>query len=136
MNAAVEKVAFSRRLTSAITRFAPSGRLGASWLAREFNQRYQGRPISVHAARKWLLGETIPSHDKLLTLAGWLRVSSEWLLYGEGEMLALSTLQQKRAHYTVDDADMLREFSALNSEHRRIVREMVMVLAKIEGRSE
>lgn len=130
----IERAAFSRRLKSALARFDPPGRTGAAWLAREFNQRYAGKPISIHAARKWLLGESIPAHDKLLALAGWLRVSSEWLLYGAGEMLALSAVQQDAAHYAVVDVDLLREVNALNQEHRSIVREMVAVLARIEGR--
>lgn len=136
MIAGIEKEAFSRRLASAIARFAPAGRTGASWLAREFNQRYAGRPVSVYAARKWLMGEAIPAHDKLLTLAGWLRVSSAWLLYGEGDMQSISVVQQNPAHYAVADMELLREFNSLNSEHRRIVKEMVMLLARIEGRGE
>lgn len=134
MSIVIEKAAFSRRLKAALARFDPPGRTGVAWLAREFNQRYGGKPISIHAARKWLLGESIPSHDKLLTLAGWLRVSAEWLLYGAGEMTATSAVQQNVAHYAVVDVDLLREVNSLNQEHRRIVREMVAVLARIEGR--
>jgi transcriptional regulator with XRE-family HTH domain len=134
MSAVIEKAAFSRRLKTALARLQPPGRTGVAWLAREFNQRYGGKAISVHAARKWLLGESIPSHDKLLTLAGWLRVSAEWLLYGEGEMAGVSAVQQNPAHYAVVDMDFFREFNALNREHRDIVREMVAVLARLEGR--
>lgn len=134
MSIVIEKVAFSRRLKSALARFDPPGRTGVTWFAREFNQRYAGNPISVHAARKWLLGESIPAHDKLLTLAGWLRVSAEWLLYGEGGMRTVSAVQQNPAHYAVVDMELMREVAALNQEHRRIIREMVAVLAGIEGR--
>lgn len=136
MSAVIEKTAFSRRLKAALARLDPPGRTGVAWLAREFNQRYDGRPISIHAARKWMMGESIPAHDKVLTLAGWLRVSSEWLLYGEGEMQAVSAVQQNPARYAVVDMELVREISALNQEHRRIVREMVTVLARLEGRGE
>lgn len=134
MSVDIERAAFSRRLKSALARFDPPGRTGAAWLAREFNQRYGGKPVSVHAARKWLLGESIPLHDKLLTLAGWLRVSAEWLLYGAGKMDKSSALQEDPAHYSVVDMELVREFNALNQEHRRIVREMMGVLASVEGR--
>lgn len=134
MSVAIERTAFSRRLKSALARFEPPGRTGAAWLAREFNQRYGGKPISIHAARKWLMGESIPTHDKLLTLAGWLRVSAEWLVYGAGDMSKASAIQQDPAHYAVVDVELLREFNALNQEHRRIVREMVAMLTRIEGR--
>jgi hypothetical protein len=131
----IEREAFCKRLKTAIARFDPQGRTGAAWLAREFNQRYAGRPVSVHAARKWLMGDAIPGHDKLLVLAGWLRVSAEWLLYGAGEMGRLSAVQQDLARYAVVDADLLREISALNQEHRQIVREIVAMLARMEGRA-
>jgi len=133
MSVVIERIAFSRRLAAALARFDPPGRTGVAWLTREFNQRYAGKPISVHAARKWLMGESIPSHDKLLTLAGWLRVSSEWLLFGEGEMQTVTAVQQNLAHYAAVDMELFREVSALNQEHRRIIREMVAVLARIEG---
>jgi transcriptional regulator with XRE-family HTH domain len=51
-------------------------------LAREFNIRYGGKPITVHAARKWLVGAAIPTQEKLRALAQWLGVSAEWLRYG------------------------------------------------------
>lgn len=130
----IERAAFCQRLKAAIDRFDPPGRTGAAWLAREFNQRYAGTPISVHAARKWLMGEAIPNHDKLLTLAGWLRVSAEWLLYGAGDMTKVSAVQQDPARYNVIDVDLVREINALNQEHRQIVREMVTMLTRLEGR--
>lgn len=132
----IERAAFCQRLKTAIARFDPEGRTGAAWLTREFNQRYGGKPISVHAARKWLMGESIPNHDKLLTLSGWLRVSAEWLLYGVGAMTKVSAVQQDPAHYAVIDVDLVREIGALNQEHRQIIREMVAVLTRIEGRRE
>jgi hypothetical protein len=51
-------------------------------LAREFNLRYDGSPVTVHAARKWLLGAAIPTQGKLRALAQWLGVSAEWLRFG------------------------------------------------------
>lgn len=33
-------------------------------LEREFNQRYWGKAMTLHGVRRWLLGETMPSHDK------------------------------------------------------------------------
>src|SRR3569833_1795615 len=58
-------------------------------LAREFNIRFPGRPITVHAARKWLMGEAIPTQEKLRTLAQWLGVPAEWLRFGGTETHAL-----------------------------------------------
>ncbi|QDX82732.1 hypothetical protein B9N43_16710 [Denitratisoma sp. DHT3] len=118
----------------ALDRLDPPGRTGVAWLTREFNQRYGGKPISTHAARKWLLGESIPTHDKLLTLASWLKVSSEWLLYGEGSMQTVTVVQQKQAVYGTDEIPLLQAIRSLNREHRHIVQELVATLVRLEGR--
>ena len=43
-------------------------------LEREFNTRYWGKPMTLHGVRRWLRGETLPTHEKLLVLAEWLGV--------------------------------------------------------------
>lgn len=53
-------------------------------LARHFNVLYFGKPITVHAARKWLVGEAIPTQEKLTVLASWLGASPEYLRFGTG----------------------------------------------------
>jgi transcriptional regulator with XRE-family HTH domain len=124
---------FADRLKTALARFNPPGRTGVAWIAREFNQRYDGKPISVNAARKWLNGEAIPTHDKLMTLACWLRVSPEWLLFGAGETGTATVVRQDAAAYRLD-AELCRDIAALNSEHKHIVRELLTVLLRLEGR--
>lgn len=132
MDVFTERAAFARRLKAALARFDPPGRTGVAWLAREFNQRYEGKPISVHAARKWLIGDAIPTHDKLVTLARWLRVSPEWLLFGDGERTA-KAVRQNAAAYGNADTDLCRDIGSLNAEHKLIVRELVTVLLRLEG---
>lgn len=128
MDVHAERAAFSRRLKSALERFDPPGRTGVAWLAREFNQRYGGRAISVHAARKWLMGDAIPTHDKLVTLARWLKVSPEWLLFGEAK-----TARQDAASYDTADGDLCREIQTLSVAHRRVVADLVAALLRLES---
>lgn len=52
-------------------------------LARAFNLRFPMQKISVHGARRWLVGETIPQQARLECLAKWLEVAPSWLRYGE-----------------------------------------------------
>ncbi len=52
-------------------------------LARAFNLRFPLHKISVHGARRWLVGETIPQQVRLECLARWLEVAPSWLRYGE-----------------------------------------------------
>ena len=50
---------------------------------REYNIRSDQPPITSHAARKWLMGEAIPTQDRIKRLADWLNVSPSWLSFGE-----------------------------------------------------
>src|SRR5438067_3886583 len=81
MNSTNERESFSERLQLALknAHYSPDS---PTQLAREFNIRFAGRPITVHAARKWLVGEAIPTQEKLRTLAQWLGVPAEWLRFG------------------------------------------------------
>ncbi len=76
-----EKAAFSRRLELALRRSAEPVS-GATELALRFNLRHRGNAISPQTAHKWLSGRSIPTSDKLRTLAEWLNVSQHWLHYG------------------------------------------------------
>ena len=42
---------------------------------------FAGPPITVHAARKWLVGDAIPTQDKMRALAQWLAVPADWLRF-------------------------------------------------------
>lgn len=77
-----ERLEFSERLRETLRKanYAPDS---PTQLAREFNLRHQNRPITIHAARKWLIGEAIPTQEKLRLLSDWLGVSAEWLRFGE-----------------------------------------------------
>lgn len=77
-----EKTAFSQRLKQQLAkRDWPVN--SPTWLAREFNQRYTGKAVSVQGASNWLGGVAIPSQEKLRVLATWLDVPVQWLRYGE-----------------------------------------------------
>lgn len=102
---------------------------GATDLAREFNRRYPGTPVTPHATRKWLLGESIPAQARLRVLARWLGVSAEWLRFGEG---AMSVTASDEPQPEVD-FQLAREIAALSAPHREVVREMVRVLRRAEG---
>ena len=75
-----EKSAFAKRLQDQIAR---KNIKGGTQLARQFNLLHRGEaPVSPQTAHKWLTGRTIPTSDKLQTLADWLGVGVHWLHYG------------------------------------------------------
>jgi transcriptional regulator with XRE-family HTH domain len=124
-----ERAAFSQRLALAL---GQAGMLPctSARLATEFNRVHSGSPITLHAARKWLIGESIPTQEKLKVLAAWLGVSAVWLRYGE----ELETTTPKKSH-RVDEKtqrDLSEKVSRLNRHHRQVVMGMVDFLLKLQ----
>jgi len=98
-------------------------------LAREFNIRYPGPPITVHAARKWLVGEAIPTQDKMRTLADWLMVPIDWLRFG-GEA-GHHEVPNPAANASSLDIKLIADMQLLDEHHKQIVREVVRILIRI-----
>ncbi len=129
MRATLEREAFSQRLREALLRAGDDG-ASPTRLAREFNRRYPGRPITLHAARKWLQAEAIPAQDKVRVLAEWLGVSAEWLRFGEG---GKSVLAVREPTVPSVDFDLAREVAALSQAHQGVVRALVKALRNSES---
>ncbi|MBI2960037.1 MAG: hypothetical protein HYY28_06970 [Betaproteobacteria bacterium] len=107
-------------------------------VAREFNLRYHGDPVTAPAIRKWLLGEALPSQDKIRVLAQWLEVTPQWLRFGESdrrEEKAHPLAKQDLASYAaVDPLWVTKKLELLNEPHKRIVLEVVRALLRLEGK--
>ncbi len=131
-----EQEAFGKRLTRLLNE-AGVGIASPTHVAREFNRRYSGKPVTVQAVRKWIEGEAIPAGDKIRTLATWLRASPHWLHYGENETTGLARkVEEERATYgegTFDDA-LAEDFRLLSPNHKMMVREIVRALLRAEKR--
>jgi len=100
-------------------------------LEREFNLRYWGKPMTLHGVRRWLRGESIPAHDKILTLAEWLRVPPQDLHFG---VEVVKRVKQQRARWDegigYQERDIFEAFLALPVPQRKIVREVIQTFAK------
>ena len=81
--AELERTQFSERLAAALV--ARGMLVSATVLQRAFNAQNPLLAISVDAARKWLMGESIPAQARLRGLAAVLAVSPTWLRFGEDE---------------------------------------------------
>jgi len=100
-------------------------------LEREFNQRYWGKSVSVQAVRRWLLGDAIPTQDRLQVLAEWLNVDPHWLRFGE--KLSGSVQQQRKrwdTKMTPQERQAMEVFLSLSPDKRKIVGEIIHALAK------
>ncbi|WP_017879720.1 transcriptional regulator [Janthinobacterium sp. CG3] len=79
-SAIAERARFQKRLLQAL-RDADYTRSPTA-LAARFNAKFPDVQITANAARKWLLGESIPRQEKLRILADILDVTSDWLRFG------------------------------------------------------
>lgn len=132
MNSSTERESFSERLQQALknAHYSPDS---PTRLAREFNIRFEGRPITVHAARKWIVGEAIPTQEKLRTLANWLGVPAEWLRFGGSEIGAPSSdpSQAPAARFESADVKLVADLQRLDDQHRQIAREFIRMLVRL-----
>ncbi len=126
------KIEFSQRLLAALDRAGVPAK--PTVIEREFNQRYWGKPITLHAARLWLRGETMPTHDRLLCLAEWLGVEPAVLRYGDE---VPGKVREKRKRWDegigYQEREIFELFLKLPVPQRKVAREVIMALAKGEG---
>lgn len=134
--ASEEKLAFSARLVQSLTAAGMSVR--PAHFVREYNLR-SGNAITVFAARKWLLGESIPTQDRLRILSTWLNVQAQWLRYGEGhppalpdESESINPLFDSLFDSLFDYQLLVKDMKMLRPHSRRVVQGLVAVLLKNE----
>ena len=120
-----ERLHFRDRLISALRKANVPVR--ASTVANEFNLRADGATVTTHAVRKWLAGDAIPTHERLLILAGWLGVHAVWLLYGDAENTEFLQ-EQNRPSLATAELMLVRDFNRLSSTGQQILREILDVL--------
>ena len=122
-----EKTLFAKRLVLAMQSKGYEAK--ASILEREFNLNYSGKPMTLHGVRKWLIGEAIPSGDKLLTLAKWLEIPPEELILNKNIQVAI---QQRDTRWKQElgykDKEVFEAYTQLSSPHKKIIRDMIIAL--------
>ena len=96
-------------------------------LANLFNPKFVGGSITPHTARNWLLGNSLPTHDKLMHLAKLLDTSAEYLRYGrhKEKTFVISESDGSETELTSTQQQFLRRYLKLTKVQQRIVNEMV-----------
>lgn len=125
MTSTDERHQFSERLQQAL-RSAEYSPDSPTQLAREFNARFTGQPVTVHAARKWLMGESIPTQEKLRSLAKWLNVTAEWLRFGT------ASANNTNTSLNSSDAKIITSLRQLDEENRQLVFEFIRLLVRMD----
>jgi transcriptional regulator with XRE-family HTH domain len=126
------KFEFAKRLQAALENAGIPVRPAV--IEREFNQRYWGKPVTLHAVRYWLRGESIPTHDKLLCLAEWLGVEPAVLRYGDEVPKAVRARRKTWDEgIGYQEKEIFELFLKLPVPQRKVAREVIVALARSEG---
>ena len=86
------------------------------------------------------MAESIPTQDKLRTLAQWLEVPAEWLRFGdalpadrkEGQAPIDDRLEPMLAAMNHEDLKLVEALRQLKANDRRLVRDMVQLFLKTQ----
>ena len=122
------KLEFAQRLRASMQ--AAGYEPKPSVLEREFNLRYWGRSMSLHGVRRWLLGETLPSAEKVGVLAEWLGVLPQDLLYGVEMVQRVKSKKERWESVGYQERDIFEAFLNLDPPQRKVVREVILAFAK------
>ena len=123
------KLEFAQRLRDAMVAAGLEARPGV--LLTVFNTHYWGRSVSFQAVSRWLKGEAIPEQDKLLVLAGVLKIEPEVLRFGEGIRKALQERKQRwEEGVGYQERETFDTFLKLPAPQRKIIREVILAFAK------
>lgn len=124
-----EKTLFAQRLIAAMQ--AQGYKPEPAVLEREFNLRHYGKSMTLHGVRKWLIGTSTPSTDKIMTLAKWLKIPPEELTFGTEIKLQIQEKNQRwQQEIGYSEREVFEAFIALPTPQKKIVREVIMAFAK------
>ncbi len=122
----LERTQFSKRVQAAlVARGMPAS---ATELQRAFNARNPKLAVSVHAARKWLMGEAIPTQARLRELAAVLAVPPTWLRFGEAVAVKASKPLSAQEHM------LIQNFRSLPAAQQTHLLALVQSVSDLRGK--
>lgn len=126
-----QRMEFSIRLKRAIVTAGYEPK--PTTFARAFNIHANGASVTIHGARKWLIGEAYPTQERLLVLARWLGVTPEWLRYGMATSNS-STATSEAYRVLPKEISMLNDFRHLDEKSQAVIRDLISSLLKHRAR--
>lgn len=128
-----ERENFSKRLKDSLS--AAGVPLKPADFITAFNARADGAAVSVYAARKWLNGEAIPTHEKVVILSIWLGVNAAWLRFGDADFRNYVEEVVPESSISSPSLALLNDILSLPKSDRQTIREIVDVFLRKSGRS-
>jgi hypothetical protein len=122
---------FATRLEDALK--AKAIRKSPTVLANMFNDEYDGRSVTPHTARNWMLGKSLPTQDKLVLLAKILGTSSEHLRYGRHseKTLVISNQDGTETELTISQQQFVKNYLTLSIHKQKLVSDLVFELTEV-----
>ena len=122
-NTSVETQKFAARLKLAL---ATKGyKNSPTFVLKIFNEAFQGKDITPHTVRNWLLGNCLPIHDNLACLANLLDTSSEELRFGRSFE---KTFVFGGEDLSAVDQNFLKSYLGLSIKQQRLIRELTAAI--------
>ena len=122
---------FATRLEQALK--AKAIRRSPTVLANLFNSEFDGRSVTPHTARNWLLGKSIPTQEKLVLLARMLGTSSEQLRYGRNseKTLMISNQDGTETELSISQQQFVKDYLQLSISKQKLLSDLVVELAEV-----
>ena len=116
---------FAARLEQAMA--AKSIKLRPTVLGNLFNSAFDGRAVTPHTARNWMLGKSMPTQEKMVVLAELLDTSAEQLRYGRysEKTLMISNADGSETELTGSQQQLVRKYIKLSASQQRLVNDLV-----------
>ena len=116
---------FAARLEQAMA--AKSIKLSPTVLGNLFNSVFDGRAVTPHTARNWMLGKSMPTQEKMVVLAELLDTSAEQLRYGRysEKTLMISNADGSETELTGSQQQLVRKYIMLSASQQRLVSDLV-----------
>ena len=124
--AELERTQFAERVAAALV--AQGMPASPTELQRAFNARNPKLAVSVYAARKWLMGEAIPTQARLRVVAEVLGVSATWLRFGEDEAAAGNKPWSMQEHM------LIQHFRSLPAAQQTHLLALVQSMSDLRGK--
>lgn len=122
-----ESIKFSIRLKNAMEKAGYKAK--PTVLEREFNTRFWGKSVTLQGARRWLVGESIPTQEKLLILSKWLGVDPNYLRFGEIRNELIIKNESDIFIQSLSDSELktLKKFNTLTENQRKLIFELLNI---------
>jgi hypothetical protein len=119
----IENQKFAERLAKAID--SKGLKASPTVNVKLFNSKYEGRLITPHTVRNWLIGKSFPTQEKLVCLAEILSTSPEQLRYVRSkEKTFIADFGNGEFDVSNADQQFIKQYLGLSKVQRRLIREL------------